>query len=72
MAVVLGRTVVADWSHNSDQGLLHKIGWLSTFGSTRSTRNIVAVGDYAAVDSALPSLEVLQKGVDFRAFVDHP
>jgi hypothetical protein len=72
MVVALGRTVVADWTHSSDQGLLYMIVWLNTFGSTRSRRNIAAVADYAAVDSALLSLEVLQKDVDFRAFADHP
>jgi len=73
MVVPLGKTVaVVDWTHSSDQDL-HRFEWLNTFGSTRrSRRSIAAVADYAAVDSALLSLEELQKGVDSRAFVDHP
>ena len=73
MVVALGRlAVVADWDHNFDRGLLYRIGWPNTFDSTRSRRNIAVVADYAAVDSALPLLEALQKDVDFHVFADHP
>ena len=69
--VALGRRAAADWTHSSDQVQLHKMGWLDTFGSTKSKTNTVVVVDYAAVDLALPSLGVEQKVVDFRAFADH-
>jgi hypothetical protein len=72
MVGALGRPAgVVDWAHSSDRGFLDRIGCPNTFGSTRSRRNTVAAVDYAAVDSALPSLGVLPKGVDFHAVADH-